>query len=355
MGSVRKFLYRSNLPEREEHHARLFVDLAENIHIHHREFRTVFSLDEYFEYVDIITKSTTDVRNFLEQNKEYKEGEFPTTIMVAGGRERQLKFLENSPKPNQSRYFPNDFGIELQDEFVTDEIHFHYRDFRIAMDRIRFKEIAKGFKAALDSLNEFERDESYIRKSHSDRIIRDFNNHENIDDNSHMGVKKVLLDDINSYWHDDTEKKWKPDKEAIELLIVKYKELGYWAPIILSTESDGTHFIVNGHHRYYAAKKINNISIDSIILDIPFDNTENIRNAEVSLKLFDIETNYKYDLTSFLNSFLGFKFNRHYSGVYHKKMMRLTWWFRMLRKVKHSLLGKDYVFRTFNENHNKSS
>ena len=89
----------------------MFVDLAENIHIHHREFRTIFSLDEYFEYVDIITKSTTDVRNFLEQNKEYKEGEYPTTIMVAGGRERQLKFLENSPKPNQSRYFPNDFGI----------------------------------------------------------------------------------------------------------------------------------------------------------------------------------------------------------------------------------------------------
>ena len=47
MGSVKKNLYKGNLPEREKHHSRLFVDLAENIHIHHREFRTVFSLNEY--------------------------------------------------------------------------------------------------------------------------------------------------------------------------------------------------------------------------------------------------------------------------------------------------------------------
>jgi len=48
MGSVKKYLHKGMLPERERHHSRLFVDLAENIHIHHREFRTVFSLNEYF-------------------------------------------------------------------------------------------------------------------------------------------------------------------------------------------------------------------------------------------------------------------------------------------------------------------
>ncbi len=273
--------------------------------------------------------------------------------MIAGGRERQLKFLENSPMSNQSRYFPNDFAIELQDEFVTDEIHIHYRDFRIAMDRTRFKEMAKGFKAALDSLNEFERDEDYVRQSHSDRIIKDFNKEKDIGDDIHKGVKKVLLGDISSNWYNDIEKEWRPDKESIDLLIKKYKELGYWPPIILSTERDGRHLIVDGHHRYFAAKKINHIDIESIILNIPFANTEHIRNAEVSLKLFDIDTNYKYDLSSFFKSFLGFKFNRYYSGVYHKKMMRLTWWFRILRKIKHSIFGKGYVFRTFNESHNK--
>jgi len=93
MGSVKKNLYKGNLPEREKHHSRLFVDLAENIHIHHREFRTVFSLNEYFEYVDIITKSTYDVRNFLTQNPDYAEGKYPTTLMIAGGKERQLAYF----------------------------------------------------------------------------------------------------------------------------------------------------------------------------------------------------------------------------------------------------------------------
>ena len=81
MGSIRKDLFRTQLPNRELHHSRLFIDLAENIHIHHREYRTVFSLDEYFEYADIISKSTEDVRNFLEQNPNYEEHKYPTTIM----------------------------------------------------------------------------------------------------------------------------------------------------------------------------------------------------------------------------------------------------------------------------------
>ena len=73
MGSIKKILSKSKLSNREKHHSRMFVDLAENIHIHHREFRTVFSLDEYFEYVDILFKSTKDVRAYLEQNKDYAD------------------------------------------------------------------------------------------------------------------------------------------------------------------------------------------------------------------------------------------------------------------------------------------
>ena len=177
MGSVKKNLYKGKLPEREKHHSRLFVDLAENIHIHHREFRTVFSLNEYFEYVDIITKSTNDVRNFLVQNPDYTEGKYPTTLMIAGGKERQLAFLKNSKKPNKSDYYSNDFAIELQDEYVTDEIHIHYRDFRIGIDRSCFREVAKGFNQALEELNNFELDNIYKRKTHSDRVISDFNSH----------------------------------------------------------------------------------------------------------------------------------------------------------------------------------
>lgn len=39
MGSVKKYLYQINLPEREKHHSRMFIDLTENIHIHQRYYR----------------------------------------------------------------------------------------------------------------------------------------------------------------------------------------------------------------------------------------------------------------------------------------------------------------------------
>ena len=45
MGSVKKYLYKGELPERESHHSRLFVDLAENIHIHVRQRLIVTTLE----------------------------------------------------------------------------------------------------------------------------------------------------------------------------------------------------------------------------------------------------------------------------------------------------------------------
>jgi len=354
MGSVRKFLYQSKLQEREEHHSRMFIDLAENIHIHHREFRTVFSLNEYLEYADIVAKSTNDVRNFLAQNNNYKEGEYPTTIMIAGGRERQLKFLENSPKPNESCYYANDFAIELQDEYVTDEIHIHYRDFRIAMDRVRFREVAKGFSEALKTLDDFEVSNTYQRKSHADRIIHDFNQSSADSINvMQMGVERIQLSEIKSHWYKDIELEWKPDNEAISLLIDSYNRTGYFVPIVLSTESNGEHLIIDGHHRFYAATKIGLHHIDSIVTKMSFSESENLRSAEVLLKEFDIQTNYKYDLSSFMKSYLGFKLNRYYAGVYHKNMRKLKLWYRILRRIKWAIFGKEYVFKIFNEAHNK--
>ena len=76
--------------------------------------------------------------------------------MVAGGKERQNQFLSNSPSPNESKYLNDEFVIELQDKFVTDEIQIHYRDFRLALNRDRFRVLAQGFSDALKELDEFE-------------------------------------------------------------------------------------------------------------------------------------------------------------------------------------------------------
>lgn len=353
MGSVRKYLFKEELPEREMHHSRLFIDLAENIHIHHREYRTVFSLDEYFEYADIVEKSTRDVRNFLEQNPNYEERKYPTTIMIAGGKERQMKFLKNSPKPNESAYFANDFAIELQDEFVTDEIHIHYRDFRIAMDRERFRKVAKGFEASLKELDDFEKTEKYERESHPDRVFNSFNEENKQDiDTKQMGVRKIELNQIGSNWYTDIQKEWKPNSEAIKTLKKVYEESGKFIPILLSKESDGSHLIVDGHHRYYVALELGLKDIDAIILNMSFDETKKIREAEVLLKQFDQETNYEYGLSSFMKSYLGYRLNRYYSNSFKQKMRSQKLWYRVLRKIKQMVFGKRQIFKSFNEAHN---
>lgn len=352
MGSVKKNLSLATLPERERHHSRLFIDLAENIHIHHREFRTVFSLDEYFEYADIITRSTEDVRNFLAQNPNYQEQKYPTTIFIAGGKERQLKFLENSPSPNMSKYFSNDFAIELQDEFVTDEIHIHYRDFRLALNRKHFKQIAACFENALQQLENFEMENTYEREGHSDRFISDFNKTGFPGGCKLGGVQPVKLSEIKSAWYQDILKEWKPDPSAIKNLVCSYKENKSFFPIVLSTEKDGSHKIIDGHHRFFAASQLKLESIDAIIINLEFSKTENVRKAEALLKEFDDETKYEYNLSQFYKHYSAFSLNRHYYNVYNRLMIRNTKIYRILRRLKRIFFGKKVIFKSFNEAHN---
>ena len=355
MGSVRKYLYQSKLPDREMHHSRLFIDLAENIHIHHREYRTVFSLDEFFEYTDIIKSAENDVRNFLEQNPSYEEMKYPTTILIAGGKNRQLKFLKNSPAPNNSYYYNNDFAIELQDEFVTDEIHIHYRDFRIALDRQRFKEVAQGFSESLLQLEKFEMNNVYRRDHHPDRLINDFNEGELPVDSNIQGVKKISISDIKSRHYKDILSEFKPQFESIVLLKKFYSENGYFIPVILNTRpgvEGENYFIVDGHHRIFTALQLGLSSIDAIIIDVDKKAEEMLGRAEHLLKEFDIETNYRYGISEFYKSFIGFRLNRYYAGAFKRKMVRQTRVWRFLRWIKLKVFGKKKIFQKFNESHN---
>jgi hypothetical protein len=353
MGSVRKDLFSIKLPDREKHNSRLFVDLAENIHIHHREYRTVFSLNEYFEYVAVIKKSTEDVLNYLENNQDYQEGKYPTTLFIAGGKDQQMEFLQNSPHPTKSAYYDTEFAIELQDEFVTDEIHIHYRDFRIAMDRSRFRVIAAGFSKALKELDTFEREESYNRSMHPDRLIEDFqSNREHPYKTEVMGVSKVPLSVIKSKWHSNVLKDWKPEKKYIKHLINVIENDQDLAPIVLSTEADGTHYIIDGHHRFYASLKANKEEIDAVVADITFEQSQPLRDAENQFKKFDLATDYRYGLSAFMKSYIGRKLNRYYSNQFRSKMDAQKLVNRILRRLKKIILGKDRVFKVFNEAHN---
>lgn len=348
MGSVRKILYKSILPEREKHHGRMFIDLCENIHIHHREFRTVFSLNEYFEYANILLKSTEDLKYYLAQNQEYKEGEYHNTVLIAGGKQRQFAFLQESPSPHHSRYFPNDFAIELQDEHITDEIHIHYRDFRIAMNREQFKKMATGFQDALNTLNEYEKDVVIQRKEHTDRIIPSSTarNPQKVETKI-MGVQSVSLSNIRSHRYTDIIRDWNlslSSRTLINQLKTHLNGGGSYLPILLSTEKDGSHMIVDGHHRIYAAKENGMTYIDAIILPLTREQTDKIREVETILKEFDLETNNQYRMGDFLSAFAAHHLNRYYSHAYRRLKFRDNRIFHFLRKIKHSY---SFLFLTY--------
>ena len=321
MGEVLLDLSRVRLPDREAHNSRMFIDLCENIHIHYREFRIVFSLDEYFEFVDILQRSTEDVRNYLAQNPDYEEQKYGTTLMFAGGKERQKKLLENSPQPNRSKYFSNHFGIELQAESVVDEIHVHWRDYRLALPREHFKKIAGAFEVAAQKLEEFEKQHNYERKHHRDRTMEAFEEERRKYKPYETGIvdeATIRLDKVHTRFSDIVNE-FNPDSNAIKHLINLYKKDARVFPILLSTEQNGEHHIIDGNHRFFAAKKAGKEQINCIISDITFEQSESFRKAESLLKKFDRETGYKYHTSGFNREFFCYKMGRFYKDHFYRK------------------------------------
>jgi hypothetical protein len=328
MGAVKEVLASKRLKDRERHNSRLFVDLCENIHIHFREFRFVFSLDEYFEFIDIVSRSTQDVRNYLLNNPDYREGVYPTTIMVANGGQRQVKFLQNSPEPHRSAYHDERFAIELQEESVTDEIHVHWRDLRVALNRENFRDVAEAFAIAHRRLDQFESQYDYQRWSHPDRAIIDANQHD-LDGSRMQGTVMLDVRSVGSYWfrqagddwYEVFRRDWQRNNDYIEALKARFRTGEPVTPVVVARPTeDGVHYLVNGHHRYLAAREAGRDEIEAIVLAETFEETEELRHAELLLKKFDERTGYEHRVTSFFNDFVAMKLNRFYRNDYRQRV-----------------------------------
>jgi len=335
MGMVKKELVKLKLPGRDLHQGRLFVDLCENIHIHFRDLRIVFSLDEYFEFAEIVAKSTDDVRNYLAQNPSYREGVYGDTIMVAGGKSQQLRSLNKSPKPHIPRYFAADFTIELQDESVIDEIHVHWRDYRISLPISHFNIIAGAFSEAKVELDLFSQKEGHQGSEHKHRNF----DQSNLSDFYYGGVDVRLVNmDTIKVKHPDSVL----DQQYIQLLHEKSEGVEL-PPIILSTEANGTHCIIDGHHRFAVLNRRGEKKIKAIITELTFAQSEPLRNAEAMLKRFDEETNYEYGTSAFLRKYLAERVGRYYSDHFHdvilgkKRRLRHIFWRKSKQVIKKKL------------------
>lgn len=330
------------LEDREPHNSRLFVDLCENIHIHFREYRFVFSLPEYFEFIDIISKSTEDVRSYLAQNPDYEEGRYGTTLMVAGGRARQMKFLQQSPQPNQTTYFNNSLRIELQEEYVTDEIHIHYRDFRLCLNRANFKDIAGAFEEANRTLSDFEATHQYKRARHGDRDIQSWAQSEEISqyETQVMGTSDVPIGRIRSNWYRDIRTDWNPDPAVIGALRQAIRRGDRLSPIILVKDAENdTYVIIDGHHRVRAAIEEKKSSLNAVVLEgLSFEDTKPLRQAEEHLKEFDKEHLYKFRTSEFLRNYLSYSLNDYYRDQFHHSIKQPGLFYRFLRQIKRKVL-----------------
>jgi hypothetical protein len=314
MGLVKETLSKIELPGREAHNSRMFVDLCENVHIHYRELRIVFSIDEFFEFTDILHRSTEDLHSYLAQNPDYQEGVHRDTIMIAGGRPRQMALLRNSPAPNRSTYFPDDFAIELLDESMADEMHVHWRDYRLAIPREHFKLIAEAFAVARRNLETFEGKNEYVRKPHRDRVIEDYaaERAKYADYKSQIaGEVEMPIDQIRTRFDDGT-KEFAPEPQAMRLLEQKYRSGEYVHPVILSTERTGEHHIIDGNHRLFAAKNAGLAKIHCIVTDLTFEQSADFRRAEALLKRFDRSTGYAYRTSDFNRAYFAHRASRHY-------------------------------------------
>jgi hypothetical protein len=171
MGAIHKILANRDLPERELHNSRLFVDLSENVHIHFREIRLMFGVDEFFEFAGVLRRSARDVKRYLKRHPGYREQQVFDGLMVAGGLKQQLTPLQKSPRPHESKYFPNRLQIELQEEEVIDAVHLHYRDYRLVMNIATFRELAGAMGEALSNLDTHLRDHPYTENRHPFRQV----------------------------------------------------------------------------------------------------------------------------------------------------------------------------------------
>lgn len=161
MGNPLTVLAEADLPPRKPWSSMILADLCENIHIHHRDLRTEFSIPEFLEYVAKVERSRDALLRYLKANPEYEEGAYPDTVLKL---DAGASVIEESPQPYRSAYFPDRLLIQLEKPGEA-EIHVHWRDRRMDLDREQLRVFADAFGEAVKRLDEWEAAHGYEPKT----------------------------------------------------------------------------------------------------------------------------------------------------------------------------------------------
>ena len=149
-----------------------------------------------------------------------------------------------------------------------------------------------------------------------------------------QSVKYIKLEKIKSKWVENMITDWQPpDKGYVELLKKQITNNEYTAPIVVVKEGE-YFYIVNGHHRCYAHLLVGKKKIKCIIIEGNFEESEPLRKAEVLLKEFDQKTEYRYQLSGYLDRWAAAAEKHKFINKY-----RPTYKFRLYKFLKKILAG----------------
>lgn len=155
MGGIDKLYHRSqNLPKRSNSKA-LTVDIAENIHLHYRDLRIEYSIEEYIHFMEHLNKMYENFLKWRESNPNWKESD-PSTFDDENG------VVFGKPKnilKEKSDYWDDRISIEKK---TSGDYHIKWRNYRIEMDEKSFN---RWIIAFTDVIPEFKKDTRLPKKA----------------------------------------------------------------------------------------------------------------------------------------------------------------------------------------------
>lgn len=117
-----------------------FMDMGENIHVHYRDLRIEFSVDEFMEFAELCETYIPQVKKEIAAG--FRDGVNPNT-----NQSDTLKTFFNK-KPLKQTIVYNPTRISLEEN--TDGFHVHLRNYKILLDKQSFLNFARAAKDVLD-------------------------------------------------------------------------------------------------------------------------------------------------------------------------------------------------------------
>lgn len=137
MGVIKKILFRGDILGKPRHR-NMFLDMEENIHIHYRDLRIELSRGEFEDISSIFAKQSCELLQIIE-DKKYQDGKLPNA------NQDDVRIWTESRLKHDLKYHPQRFSLEE----CGDGYHFHYRNYKLLIDKDEFHQIQRLF-ASMD-------------------------------------------------------------------------------------------------------------------------------------------------------------------------------------------------------------